>query len=891
VRNIGGRIHWSLMALVLAAALRISDVQAGPLVHFDLPAQPLAQSLEAIGAATNTDVGFRSSQVAGLNAPALKADLTVDGALLRVLVGTGLHPQHLDDHTIVVASAALSTSDSANSLRAIKVADISSVSAPDQKDSAALQGEGSSEDQGAKSSTDQLQEVTVTGTRIPGATPASPVIVIDRAAIDQSGYATIGDVIRSLPEIFGGGQNPGTMTTSQANTANNYGSASTANLRGLGSDATLTLVNGHRLAFNGVSDSVDISAIPLAAVERIEILTDGASAIYGSDAVAGVVNVILKPDYNGAETTLRYGDSTGGGGGDRQFDQTVGLSGERGGFLLTYEHLDQNQLLASQREFSSEAYNPTSLIPADTRDTALFSGHFNLNSSISLFADALFTHRDPDTLTTYGSIYIEDTVPINQDGLATGLRLSLPGKWNASMTLTSARDAEVDTETTNGGSPVIYSFENKTTSGEVEAAGPLASLWSGPLAVALSAGYRREQTEVNLDGLTTASRNIKYGAVELNIPLVAQDASRPALHRLELSAAERYEQYSDFGEAANPKLGLIYVPVADLTLKGTWGRSFHAPGLWERYGVGTTIAEDAADFGEDEPGKVGLEGFGGNANLGAETAHSWTTSIDYMPSWLAGAKATVSAYGIDYRNRITSPISSAVGILGNPVYAPFILTSPSASLISGVTSAPYVLDNYSSAQTFSTSNVYAYYEDYYQNITRQTVSGVDILLDDRVETTIGTFEPSLNVSHIDLDQYSTPTAPRATLSGTIFNVPLYKARAGLIWAHGPWGASTFVNFTGSEIDNSGTFVYGSTTLNGHVASWTTVDAQLTYILRAKSPIVNDLRISISVQNLFDRAPPLIPYTSTAGGSAGLGFDPANASALGRLLSITVSKKF
>jgi iron complex outermembrane recepter protein len=891
VRSICQRIHWYSVVFVLAAAFGNSDVRAQVLVHFDLPAQPLAQSLEAIGAATNTDVGFRSSQVAGLRAPALKADLTVDGALLRVLEGTGLRPQHLDDHTILIATAVLPTSNSADSQRAIKVADSSAPSAPDQKDPAASDDKSSSDDQSGKGPTDQLQEVSVTGTRIPGATPASPVIVIDRAMIDQSGDATIGDVIRSLPESFGGAQNPGINGTGQANAANNFGSASTANLRGLGSDATLTLVNGHRLAFNGVSDSVDISAIPLAAVERIEILTDGASAIYGSDAVAGVVNVILKPDYNGAETTARYGDSTRGGAGDRQFDQTVGLSGEHGGFILTYEHFDQNQLLASQRDFSSLAYNPTSLLPADTRDTGLFSGHFDLNASVSIFADALFTHRDPEALSSFGPIFIELTTPVNQDGIATGLRFALPGSWKATVTVTAARDSEVEAETIDGGPPQIYSAQNKTMSGEVEAAGPLASLWSRQLAVALSAGYRREETDVNLSGLTAATRNISYAAAELNIPLVAPDLSRPALHRLELSAAARYEHYSDFGDATNPKLGLLYVPVADLAVKGTWGRSFHAPGLWEKYGTQLTLAEDAPDFGVDEPGKVGLQGGGGNPNLGAETARGWTTSIEYTPSWLSGAKATVSGYGIDYRNRITDPLSTTVGILGNPLYAPFIVTDPSAGLISTVTNPPYVLYNYSSAQTFSPSNVYAYYQAYDQNVTRQTVSGVDILLDYRFKTEIGVFDPGLNLTHTNLDQYSTPTAPRTTLSGTVFNIPSYKARASLAWTLGPWEISGFVNYISSEIDNTGTYLFGATALHGHVGSWTTVDAQLSYNLHSKVSILNNLRISLSAQNLLDRAPPSIPYTSTAGEYAGLGFDPANASAVGRFLSITVTKKF
>src|SRR5260370_10161565 len=101
------------MAFLVAAALWCSGAHAQILVHFDLPAQSLARTLKAIGTATNTDVGFSASQVAGLMAPSLRADLTLDGALMRVLAGTGLRPQHLDDHTIVIAAMESSKSDSA----------------------------------------------------------------------------------------------------------------------------------------------------------------------------------------------------------------------------------------------------------------------------------------------------------------------------------------------------------------------------------------------------------------------------------------------------------------------------------------------------------------------------------------------------------------------------------------------------------------------------------------------------------------------------------------------------------------------------------------------------------------------------------------------------------
>src|SRR3546814_5055713 len=93
----------------------------------------------------------------------------------------------------------------------------------------------------------------------------------------------------------------------------NVNEASTFNLRGIGPSATLTLLNGNRFAYSGTQSVIDISAIPTAAVERIEIVADGASAIYGADAVAGVVNILLRKDYEGVTTSARLGGSTDGG--------------------------------------------------------------------------------------------------------------------------------------------------------------------------------------------------------------------------------------------------------------------------------------------------------------------------------------------------------------------------------------------------------------------------------------------------------------------------------------------------------------------------------------------------------------------------------------------------
>src|SRR5262249_1078703 len=134
-----------------------------------------------------------------------------------------------------------------------------------------------------------IDEVIVTGTHIRGEAPAgSKVLVIDKEEIENSGHARLEDFFESLPQNFSGSASE---DSSSKGTNYNVNLATSIDLRGLGSGTTLILVNGHRQPGSDLFSSfVDISSIPSSAIERIEILTDGASAVYGSDAIGGVVN-------------------------------------------------------------------------------------------------------------------------------------------------------------------------------------------------------------------------------------------------------------------------------------------------------------------------------------------------------------------------------------------------------------------------------------------------------------------------------------------------------------------------------------------------------------------------------------------------------------------------
>ena len=158
-----------------------------------------------------------------------------------------------------------------------------------------------------------LERIAVTGSRIKRTDMEgpSPIQSIDATMIEGMGYENLQQLLERMPATGAGTFS--TRNNSQDSTANG---AAAVSLRGMGPDATLVLINGRRVAISAFAESitnsfVDINSIPVSAIERIDILKDGASAIYGSDAVAGVVNVVLKKDYEGLEINAGYGGTTG----------------------------------------------------------------------------------------------------------------------------------------------------------------------------------------------------------------------------------------------------------------------------------------------------------------------------------------------------------------------------------------------------------------------------------------------------------------------------------------------------------------------------------------------------------------------------------------------------
>lgn len=190
----------------------------------------------------------------------------------------------------------------------------------------------------------KLEKVEVTGSRIRrvDAAKALPIAVVDHAQIVNSGVTTIGDLIQELPSIAGNATNP------RVNNGGGDG-ATTISLRGLGSQRTLILLNGNRMVTG------DVNAIPINLIERVEVLKEGASAIYGSDAVGGVVNFITRRDYKGLEASADYGVSDKGDGTRRGASLSYGSNNEKSSLMIGLNYNQQDSVSAGSRDFSKNA--------------------------------------------------------------------------------------------------------------------------------------------------------------------------------------------------------------------------------------------------------------------------------------------------------------------------------------------------------------------------------------------------------------------------------------------------------------------------------------------------------------------------------------------------------
>jgi outer membrane receptor protein involved in Fe transport len=866
-------------------AILATAVNAQAVTEWDLPEQPLANSLRAIAARTESNIIFDKKLVNDQSAPPLRMKATTEEALKQVLEGTGLTYRHLDDKTVTIqlasadASATTSATYGAGSGR-IRLAQ------------AETGDSGPRERMVDGRKLEDIEEIVVTGTNIRGIeNSTAPVTVLSREYIDSTGYSTVSKLLESVTQNFALASESGINTPGVS--GNNREQGSSINQRGIGEGTTLVLLNGRRLAPGYRSAAVDISALPLSAIERVEILPDGASALYGSDAVGGVVNFILRDDFEGAETKLRAGVADGID--EYRASQAVGNSWDNGNVLASVEYYKRDLLLASDRDFVPATSLAGSLAP----EVENYSGIVTFKQvfgSVSVFSDLLFSNRD--SFNKAGRLTLnEQTDTENTQGVGTlGLDWNFAGDWVAELSGSYARNdidqvlfnrtvAGVDN---NLGRDMLFEIE----SGELKVDGTLFTLPGGSVRAALGAGYRSESYFDRSTNLRTAAvtqsfdvdQTIRSAFGEVYVPIVGKDNALTGVNRLELSLAGRYDDYSTAGSSFDPTAGLMWEPVGGLRLRARYSTSYKAPNLVE-YSFASNLAQAANLAGT--PVRQILIATGIDVDdLSPQESESSSFGLEVTPESIPGFAVAINYYKIRYSDAVATPANGvAATILANPnAYGNLIINSPSVDLVNQFIAIGNLGRGLvSTIPNFTPDMIDVIVDARRRNLSVIRAEGLD--LSTSYDFKIGASSLSLGLGGtyiLNQEQQVTATSPAVDMVDTIYNPPEYRARASVSWRLEGWGANLFANHTDSYIDNR-------FTTRPTVDAYTTLDLRLAYDFsnRFRSGALSGLTIALSAQNVLDEDPPKVGIFVP--NSAESGFDSTNADPLGRLISLEISK--
>lgn len=300
------------------------------------------------------------------------------------------------------------------------------------------------------------EEITVTGRSLTGThlrhpelESYAPIDVLAQPELEITGAQTIAELLKFLPAVAGN-------STSTAVTNGGNGTA-TVTLRGLPASNTLVLINGRRIVSNGFGgEAADLNTIPLSSVDRIEILKDGASAVYGSDAIAGVVNIILRRDFDGLSVNSYYGQAEEGDQETESHYVTWGTTGDRGHVMLSLAHYRQGQLLSRDRELSETADNRLRG-GTDLRSSASPGGFIDLgDDSIVTFDEDGYRPWTPEDLYNYRE-FTSALVPSERHSVYAEGNLDLSDN---ALFFVDAMAVRTRSENTLAPTPIFTRFEN-----------------------------------------------------------------------------------------------------------------------------------------------------------------------------------------------------------------------------------------------------------------------------------------------------------------------------------------------------------------------------------------------------------------------------------------------
>lgn len=825
-----------------------------------------------------------------------------------------------------------------------------------------------------------VDEVVVTGTRIRGLDQpvGSSIVAVDREAIESLSATNFTDVLSQVTVV--------NSFNTQPRISDVGSSASTApGLRGLPASATIFLLNGNRMVGDSpLSTSPDPSSIPASAIERVEIVPDGNSAIYGSDAIGGVINIITRKDFDGFEMSGRYGS-----GDDYDSYDLSAIGGFRwdgGSAMLSAAYLGNDHLKNSDRDFFGQdksavggadnrdlncfpsnvsvggvsyappAYAPgqvrcstladADMISKSSRISILGAAEHRLGDRIRLFGDLKYTDTENEQNRPYPTspITIADTNPFFQAPPGTGATvadvaynlagilaanpqytydtrsakltagadwnlnanwlLSLTGTYgwsesdannpgfNAGALAAAAAGTTADTALDPFGSGTSagviagiadwrqrFEAEQELYEAVLQIDGTLFSLPGGDVRVALGGSFRNESYDAStvlgprssaIPATASADVDITSLFGEVLIPVVGPGNGIPLVRSFEVTAAVRYDDYSNFGDTTNPKFGLTWELFEGFKLRGSMGKSFHAPSLADTQG-----SDAKALFipgfplvapGQTPPANTILLA-GSNPDLRPETADTYSFGFDFRPTQIAGLSMSATYYNVEFKGQIGSPIVFfPFPLFIDPVLAnAYIISNPTAAQLDAAICCvphegfPAVLPSIGQIVDFRR-----------YNLSETNTSGVDIQADYSIDS--GWHFALSGTRTLEYEIKASATSP-PTNSFSPGNAGIkWRLRGQIDWRGERTSAGIAYNYTG-DYSLAYTSAGGAAAVQ-EVDSYGTANGYASYRLPF-STLGADVTVSLNIDNIFDEDPPLVLGSLN-------GFDVNRTNPIGRM---------
>jgi iron complex outermembrane receptor protein len=843
-----------------------------------------------------------------------------------------------------------------------------------------------------------VEEITITGTRVRGVDPVgTSVLVMDRSKMADVGQVTLDRMIKDLPQNFDLGVSENSRNTSGG--AGNIVYGNTVNLRGIGPYATLVMVDGHRAVNN--SRSFDPSVLPTLGVERVEVIADGSSAIYGSDAIAGVVNMIPRRNLDGVEALARYGTDADSDYTENMVGVAVGKDWDSGQFMLAYEHVERSRLGGDDRDFfrsdqrtsGGKDYRVTrcnpgtlrigtttyaipqgglsasnvgalvagssnkcddligqDLFPEQEYDSFNSTVSFDLSDRITLLADGFFSKRTFERVPAFASgtltvpqtnaffvrpagftgtsyqidyNYSKDLPRDTAFGFARnwqvspGIRVDLSDSWQLDGVVTYGRNHDESNQysalnntalaTALASSDPNAAFDpfgqGRTTQAvrnllanqiflaptlndfvgyELRASGTLAELPAGDLGLAF--GYERQDQDVELGSARgNPGTRMDWRYFDRQVDSAYAEFLVPVAASLDVTAAVRYDDYSDVGDTTNSKFGATWTPAEGWRVRASYGTSFRAPLITQIYGNSNAMFGQSYQNPAGGAPLAGIALSGPNLNLGPEEATTTTVGADWdiTPELQIG----VTYFDIEYENQVENYLANLSILSRENEFAGtgIILRGAAAAARAVALTAQGITLARGSFPGGNPANVTLFVDGRNNNLGTSRTKGFDLQIDYSLETAgMGTFGFLLNASYLTSYKLSiTSTAPLLPKLDRIFNPLKLKSRASLTWDYAQLHGVVSVTHIGGYTNDA-------ITPFEDVSSYSPVDLRLTYTL-PEGGVLSGLAVGAEVRNAFDRDPPYVNLAPSLNGSGG--YDATVANPIGRLFAVTLNKSW